>query len=158
MECLVVYDSMFGNTKQVAQAVANGLAEAHTVKVVNVGEVKPENLAGVSLLVAGSATQAFGALKPMAAWLDGLPAGSLQGKQVAAFDTRMEVKAAGSWVFTLLAGIFGYAAEKIDKKLVAHGGSRVSPPAGFIVNGKEGPLMDGELARAAAGGISLLKA
>ena len=45
--------------------------------------------------------------------------------------------------------LFGYAAEKISNKLRKLGGIEVVTPQGFYVNGIEGPLVEGELERAA---------
>ena len=78
-----------------------------------------------------------------------IPAGKLNGIKVAAFDTRMDVKEVNNVVLTFFAKLFGYAAEPIGKQLVKKGGVEVVPPAGFIVEGSEGPLKEGELERAA---------
>ncbi|MBN2389787.1 MAG: flavodoxin family protein [Anaerolineae bacterium] len=146
MKALVVYDSVYGNTEKVAQAMAAALeCEAHRVTAVT-----PEQLAGLDVLVVGSPTQAFQPLKPVKAFLKGLPAGKLNGIKVAAFDTRMDVKQVNNAVLTFFAKLFGYAAEPIGKQLVKRGGAEAVPPAGFIVEGSEGPLKEGELERAAA--------
>ena len=44
--------------------------------------------------------------------------------------------------------LFGFAAEKIGKALVRKGGSPIATPEGFIVEGSEGPIREGELERA----------
>ncbi len=146
MKALVVYDSVFGNTEKIAQAMATALGcEARRATAVT-----PEQLAGLDALIVGSPTQAFQALKPVKAFLQSIPAGSLKGVKVAGFDTRMDVKEVNNAVLTVFTKAFGYAAEPIGKQLVKKGGTPVVPPAGFIVKGKEGPLQDGELERAAA--------
>jgi flavodoxin I len=145
VKALVVYDSVYGNTEKVAQAMAAALeCEARRVTVVT-----PEELAGLDALIVGSPTQAFQPLKPVKAFLKSIPAGKLNGIKVAAFDTRMDVKEVGNAVLTVFAKLFGYAAEPIGKQLVKKGGTQAIPPEGFIVKGKEGPLRDGELERAA---------
>ena len=146
MKALVVYDSVFGNTEKVAQAMGTALeCEARRIT-----EVTPEQLAGLDALIVGSPTQAFQALKPVKAFLKSIPAGSLKGVKVAAFDTRMDVKEVNNAVLTVFAKAFGYAAEPIGKQLVKKGGVQAVPPEGFIVNGEKGPLRDGEQERAAA--------
>lgn len=146
MKALVVYDSVFGNTEKVAQAMAEALAcEARRVTAVT-----PEQLAGLDALIVGSPTQAFQALKPVKAFLKSIPAGSLKGVKVAAFDTRMDVKEVNNAVLTVFAKAFGYAAEPIGKRLVQKGGTQAVLPEGFVVTGEKGPLRDGELERAAA--------
>lgn len=146
MKALVVYDSVYGNTEKVAQAMAAALeCEARRVAAVT-----PEQLAGLDVLVVGSPTQAFQPLKPVKAFLKTIPAGKLNGIKVAAFDTRMDVKQVNNAVLTFFARLFGYAAEPIGKQLVKKGGTEAVPPVGFIVEGSEGPLKEGELERAAA--------
>jgi flavodoxin len=145
VKALVVYDSVYGNTEKVAQAMAAALeCEAHRVAAVT-----PEQLAGLDALIVGSPTQAFQPLKPVKAFLKGIPAGKLNGIKVAAFDTRMDVKKVGNAVLTVFAKLFGYAAEPIGKQLVKKGGTQAVPPEGFLVEGSEGPLQEGELERAA---------
>jgi hypothetical protein len=55
-----------------------------------------------------------------------------------------------------MAGLLGYAAEKIDRQLTRKGGQRAGASAGFVVEGTEGPLRAGEIERAAAWAKSLL--
>ena len=148
MKALVVYDSVFGNTEKVAQAMSGALgAESAAIRVT---EAKHEQLKGLGLLVVGSPTRAFRPTKPISDFLNGIPRDALKGIRVAAFDTRMSVADVKSPVLSVMAGIFGYAAKPIADKLVGKGGELAAPPEGFIVEGSEGPLRDGELERAAA--------
>ena len=144
MKTLVVYDSAFGNTEKVAQAIGDALG-AQTLRV---GDVRPDHLSGLDALLVGSPTQAFQPLKPVKAFLKTIPAGALKGVKVAAFDTRMDVKEVNNGILTFMAGIFGYAAEPIAARLIKKGGTQAIPPAGFMVEGSEGPLKAGELERA----------
>ena len=145
MKALVVYDSVFGNTEKVAQAIGDALG----AQALRVGDVRPEHLAGLDALVVGSPTQAFQPLKPVKAFLKAIPKGALEGVKVAAFDTRADVQEVNSRILTLFVKIFGYAAEPMAARLVKKGGTQAMAPAGFFVNGKEGPLKEGELERAA---------
>lgn len=81
------------------------------------------------------------------ALLQQLPAHSLEGKRVAAFDTRFEAEEQGVGL-RILMSVIRYAAERIAKDLVKKGGRLVAEPEGFIVEQKEGPLKQGELERA----------
>ncbi len=146
MKALVVYDSVFGNTAKIAQAMGAVL----DAPVLRVGDVQPAHWAGLDVLIVGSPTRAFSPLPTVSRWLRSLPVGSLKGVRVAAFDTRMDVQEVNNGVLTLLAKILGYAAEPIGKQLVKKGGAQALTSAGFIVKGSEGPLKDGELERAAA--------
>jgi len=144
MNRLIIYDSAFGNTEKIAKAIGAALG----APVLRVHEVRPEQLTGLDALIVGSPTQAFQALKTVKVFLQTLPAGALHGVKVASFDTRVDVKAVNSCLLTLLVRLFGYAAAPIAAQLTKKGGSLAITPAGFIVEGKEGPLSAGEVERA----------
>jgi flavodoxin I len=152
MKSLVIFTTAYGNTEKVAHAIGKALGAS----VLSVQETGPDKLQGIDLLLIGSPTQAFNMLPVMKTWLKGLPNGSLAGKKVAAFDTRMDVKKVNNKFLTFMESFSGYAAEKIGKALVKKGGSQVVKPEGFFVDGSEGPITAGELERAAewAGKIS----
>ena len=149
MKALVVYDSVFGNTEKVAQAMGQALSAMAETQTLRVGDVKADHLSSLDALLVGSPTRAFSPTPAIRKWLRGLPANSLQGARVAAFDTRADIEQVDSAILTLMAGIFGYAAKPIGNKLVRKGGELATAPEGFAVEGTEGPLRDGELERAA---------
>ena len=62
MKVLVVYDSVYGNTEQIARAIGEGLGAEESVPVVRVADVNPEQLRNLDLLVVGSPTQRFTSL------------------------------------------------------------------------------------------------
>jgi flavodoxin len=149
MKALVVYDSVFGNTEKVAQSIGQALSAQAKVQTLHVGDVKPEHLAGLDALVVGSPTRAFSPTPAIKDWLRSLPSNALTGVEVTAFDTRMDPKEVGSAILTVMVNIFGYAAKPIGDKLVKKGGMLKVAPEGFVVEGKEGPLREGQLERAA---------
>jgi flavodoxin len=149
MKVLIVYDSVFGNTEKVAQAMGDALRPQAEVDVLRVANVKPGQLAGLDALIVGSPTRAFSAMPAIKQFLGSIPAGSLDGIKVAAFDTRIDIEQTGPRFLALLARVFGYAAEPIAKRLERKGGELGAAPAGFVVNDSEGPLREGELERAA---------
>jgi flavodoxin I len=148
MKTLVVYESFFGNTEKIALAIgkALGLADADVIKV---GNVKPDQLNGLELLIVGSPTRAFQPCPETKAFLRSLQSGALKGIKVAAFDTRVAIGPKTPGFLKLMIKLFGYAAEPIARRLVRKGGTQVLQPAGFLVVESEGPLQDGELERAA---------
>ncbi|MBL7200949.1 MAG: flavodoxin family protein [Anaerolineae bacterium] len=154
MKALVVYDSFFGNTEQVAHAIGRALGPQEEVTVLRVGDVEPQHLAGLDVLVVGSPTRAFSPTPATRKLVGGIPRGGLAGVKVAAFDTRMDIDQAPR-ILRALVKVFGYAAEPLASRLKKKGGEQAVPPGGFIVEGTEGPMRDGELERAAewAGGI-----
>jgi flavodoxin I len=149
MKVLIVYDSYFGNTEKVAQAVGDALRDEAEVEVRRVAEVQPAQVTGLDALIVGSPTRAFSATPPVKQFLGGISRQGLKGIKVAAFDTRIAVEETGPRFLAFLVRIFGYAAEPIAARLERKGGNRAAPPAGFIVEGSEGPLREGELERAA---------
>ena len=70
---------------------------------------------------------------------------------MAAFDTRLtESEINRVRILAFFVSLFGYAAKPIADRLVKKGGELIAPPEGFYVKGTEGPLLEGELERAAA--------
>ncbi len=148
MKALIVYDSFFGNTEQIARAIAEGFAEGDDVSVVKVGEVTKEQLHGLDVLIVGSPTRAFRPSPETVAFLRGLPGGSLSAVRVAAFDTRMAVEDIDSSFLHFMVNLFGFAAKPVADRLKKKGGQPLLAPEGFIVQGEKGPLKEGELERA----------
>jgi flavodoxin I len=137
MKALVVYDSTYGNTQKIAQAIG----EAIGGQVLRNGEVNPANLKGFDLLIVGSPTHGGRPTEGIHGLLKASLA--LEGVNVAAFDTRT----VSIWNRLFR---FGYAAPRIARSLEGNGGNLLAPPEGFVVLGIQGPLKDGELERAAA--------
>ena len=150
MKALVVYDSVFGNTEKVAQAIGDALGTPEDVSVLRVGDVKPEQLVGVQVLIVGSPTRAFSPTPATKAMLKAIPAEALNGVKVAAFDTRISMEDTDSGFLRTMVKVFGYAAKPIADRLESKGGELVLAPQGFYVQDSEGPLKEGELERAVA--------
>jgi flavodoxin len=150
MKAWVVYDSVFGNTEKVAQAMGQALGSQGEVQTLRVGDVKPEHLTGLDALIVGSPTRAFSPTPAIKNWLKSLPPNSLKGVRIAAFDTRIALSDVNSALLNFMVKLFGYAAKPIGDRLTKKGGTLVIPPEGFFVKDSEGPLKDGELERAAA--------
>ena len=169
MKAVVVYESAFGNTHEIAEAVAEGLRSAAEVEVRAVTEASPAVVEGASLLVVGGPTHVHGMASHMSMkgaaedakkrpdahlehdvegpvlrdWFNELP----KAKRVpaAAFDTRLGKPRL----------VTGSAAKGIAHRLKRHGYELVSDPESFIVDDSAGPLHEGELERAKEWGRSL---
>ena len=150
MKALVVYDSFFGNTEKIAQAIGGALRSEADVEILRVGDTKPEHLAGLDVLLVGSPTHGGRPTSAMRAWLTALARDSLKDVKTAGFDTRGHLSEVNSRILKGFVGMIGYAAERIARQLAKLGGSQAAPPAGFLVMDREGPLKEGELERAAA--------
>lgn len=158
MNALLIYDSVFGNTEKVARAIADGLGKKATVEMKRPAEATVEALAGCDLLVVGSPTRGFRPTEGLSALLKGLPGGSLKGRRVAAFDTRIDARDIKQAAFRFMVHAGGYAATKIAERLKKAGAELAAAPEGFIVEATEGPMRSGELERAAAWGERLTAA
>ena len=148
MKVLIIYDSVFGNTEQVAQAMGNALGSQAEVNILRVGDVKPEHLTGLDVLIVGSPTRAFSPTPETKKLLGSIPQHGLKGIKVAAFDTRIALSDVDSRILPVFVKVFGYAAKPIADRLTKKGGDLIISPEGFFVKGSEGPLKDGELERA----------
>jgi flavodoxin len=144
INALVVYDSQYGNTELIAKAI--GEAIGAVVKKPRFGELSAEELCTYDLIIIGSPTQEGKQLVSIKILLDTVPEEGLKDKKVAAFDTRHKWK---------VVRIFGYAAYYIADVLKRKGGNLIAPPEGFFVDSTKGPLIDGEIERAAAWSKSL---
>jgi len=137
MRTLVLYESQFGNTAEIARAIAADLGSLGPVELYDVQHAPPD-MQSAQILVVGGPTQGHTVSKALMAALDQLAPGSLKGSLGGAFDTRVKWP---KW-------LSGSAADGIAHQLTRKGAQLVAPPATFIVEGKEGPLAEGELERA----------
>lgn len=150
MEILIVYDSYFGNTETIARALCDAVQKPHVATMVKVQDFSHDSAYSCDLLVIGSPTRAFRPTKAIVDMIRSLPSGQLSEKiRYAVFDTRVSVAEVGSKFLTFMVSLFGYAAEPMDKIMKRRGFHRASSPIGFIVEGQEGPLKEGEAERAA---------
>jgi hypothetical protein len=172
MKTIVVYESYWGNTASVAQAIAEGIGP--DARAMSTAEAVGEALAGVGLIVAGSPIIAFSlpsektrnnmvarpdkkAPSPadlshpsIRTWLVALPQAGASGGgaaavRAAAFETGFKLSPGGS-------------AGKILRMLEEKGYQPVAKKQRFLVKGSYGPMKDGELDRARAWGAELAKA
>jgi len=168
MRAVIVYESMYGNTHLVADAIGAGLGSTFDVQVVPVSQATPAILADAGLVVVGGPTHVHGmsraatrkaavesADKPgslleldpdapgpgLREWFGSL--GRYPAK-AAAFDTRLHGPAA----------MTGQASKGVARLLRAHGFDVIAKPASFLVT-KENRLEPQETARAREWGAGL---
>jgi flavodoxin len=123
MKCLIVYDSFFGNTEQIAQSIGDSLGSKENVTICRVIDILPEQLFGLDLLIVGSPTRQFRPTKAINEFLNKIPLNSLKNVGVLAFDTRISVADTNSRMLNVLVKVFGYAAKPIAEKLKKKGGN-----------------------------------
>jgi flavodoxin len=134
----VIYDSEFGTTRALAEAIAEEARRSGAVQLINV-RVEPRDVpAHVDLVFVGGPTQVHGVSPALRTYLDRLPSHALDRVPVATFDTRVH----GPRLLT------GAASSGIARRLTRRGGHLVQRPESFVVDGREGPLAVGELERA----------
>jgi hypothetical protein len=159
---LVVYESVFGNTAEIARAIGEGLLWHGEVTVADVRGARPQYAERFDLLVVGAPSRAFSLARSVPAvhllhphqrharpqlglrdWLRLLPEGT-HAEAVATFDTRtVGDHAPGSAA--------GHAAHVLRHR----GYLTVGQPTTFYAQHPEGPVLPGERARAVAWGDQL---
>jgi len=152
MKTLILYESVYGNTEKIAQAIGNALGPQEEVSVLKASDARPDQFAGLSYLIVGAPTQRFKTTAAVSDLLKMIPQNGLKGVKVAAFDTRLSKgeidKTPVLAFFVKLFGTRAYAARFIAEQLKKKGGTIAGSPEGFFVEGMKGPLVEGELERA----------
>jgi hypothetical protein len=168
MRAVVVYESMYGNTHLVADAIGAGLRTAFDVSVVPVSEASPAVLADADLVVVGGPTHMHGmsraTTRKWAVQAANRPIGGLDVEpgalraglrewfgslgqypvKAAAFDTRLHGPAA----------MTGRASKGVRRLLRKHGFDVVAEPESFLVT-KQDRLQPEETRRAREWGSRL---
>ncbi len=144
MKGIVVYDTSYGNTKRIAETIAETLKESGIeVDLFDVKNVKKLSAKDYNFLVLGSPTK-FGTMSfAIRFFLGKIKSEEWVNKPFAAFDTenpenieraRIEKK---EWS----------AAEKIAEKLREKKMNQLLPVLKAMVLGQKGPLVEGEIER-----------
>jgi len=145
MPTLIIYDSLYGNTEKIAQAIGQALG-AHVLKT-STDELNDLNILNNSnLLIIGTPTHGGRPSQLMKHFLTKVSVSVFDGKRVAVFDTSIPPEGQ-NWFIRLVVKFFGYASKKLAAKLKAKGANVIAAET-FFVLGREGPLKEGELERA----------
>ena len=133
---IITYESKYGNTKLVAEAIAEGVKESSGVEAEfsEIKEVDLGKLVDYDAILVGSPNHMGRATRGIKNFIDKLGKLNLEGKLAAVFDTYM-------------GGDFEKAVKKMEKQL----GEKVSglkipvPGLSIRVDGMKGPVTEGEL-------------
>ena len=160
MNALVAYESMYGNTATIGEAIAASLRRnGLEVEAGPISTIEPSRAGGFELLVVGGPTHAHGmsskatrksavedqknpypeptATPGLREWMNALPSGS--GRPAAAFDTRFDKPRL----------LTGSAAKGMSRRLERRGYQLLVPAESFFVT-TENRLADGQEAHADA--------
>jgi flavorubredoxin len=163
MKAVIVYESHWGNTAAVAEAIAAGFGPE--AQALNTDQATGPAIADADLIVAGAPLMAFGLPGPrtqaglekaassspdhadlshpsMRTWLERLPDGH---GGAAAFETKIRWSPGG-------------ATDAIEQRLEKAGYRTVAKAQKFVVTGQSGPLREGELEKARQWGTDLAAA
>jgi len=157
MDVLIIYDTVHGNTEQLARAMARALEQGAEVRLARVEEMARLDPDGADLVIVGGPTHKHGMSVRINDAFKASGRGALQGKKAGAFDTRYRMPA---W-------LSGSAARGIASNLSKLGARLIAPPESFFIERDLPPegtkrrhelerLESGELERAAKWAASLL--
>jgi flavodoxin len=144
---IVVFESKWGNTKLVAEKIAEGMKQAGIeALVVDVKDLKQEQLSGYDVILIGTPNHIGGATRNIGKLAGDLGKLGLDGKTVAFFDTCMK-------------GDYEKVVKKLEKTVSqkAPGMKLIAPGLSIIISGMKGPVPDSELAKCTEFGTKIAK-
>jgi len=172
MRAVIVYESMYGNTHLIADAIADGMGSSNEVTVIPVSAATRNLLHGADLVVAGGPTHVHGISRASTRKAAMEQAGKSSGQLVldagaAAdgpglrdwFGCLGRISASGAAFDTRIAGpaiVMGQASKGIAKLLAQHGLTLIAPARSFLVS-RENVLQPGEEDRAREWGRELAR-
>ena len=145
---IVVYDSLFGNTKQVGETIVEGMKEITSVDalVTKTKGVDLKKLGDYDLILIGSPNHVGGSTLGIRNFIGKLGKLNLKGKWVAFFDTY-----AGTAREQAVRKMEKWLSEKAPALKIVAAGLSVK------VEGMRGPIFDGELPKCREFGASIAK-
>ena len=137
MNVLIVYETKFGNTKQAAETIAEGMKEVEQIntEVINVNEVDYSKVKDFDAIIIGSPTWAGNCTDTIKNFINELAGLSLSEKFYAVFDTNTGLP------------LLSKAVKKMEKRIGKQIPSlkKVLPGLPIRVKGQKGPIIEGEL-------------
>ena len=163
MKAVVVYESLWGNTAAVAQAIAEGIGPGAQALTTDAADA--EAIAGADLVVAGAPVHAFSLPR------DGMRDGLATSEKKAPAPPDLSHPTLRSWLETLPSAHGRAAAFEthlwwsprgatgdIERRFERAGYAKAAKAQKFVVEGTYGPLRDGEIERARTWGQELARA
>ncbi len=139
-KALVIYHSLFGNTKAVAMSLAQGIREAGVeVECLSIEAFDINQITEYDFIAIGSPTHMIRPSEDMKKFLQKLKSFDLKGKHGFSFDTRNESRM-NSRSLSVLENSAARTIENMMKHLKM---KIIRPRESAIVQGREGPLNPG---------------
>ena len=137
---LILYHSLFGNTKTIAINLANGIEESGiATDCLSIDEVDIDQISSYDFLAIGGPTHKIGMSKEMKAFLRKIKAVNVRGMNGFSFDTRNNSRMNKKrWLI-----LENSAARRIEGKMKRMKIRIIKPRQSAIVEGREGPLESG---------------
>ena len=136
MKALIIYDSYYGNTESIAKKYTKLLIEFEPT-LMKVNDVTQIAIDSCDILIIGSPTRVFnmsGKINRM------LKRRKILDKHIFVFDTRIDSKNTKGRFLPSMMYKLGYAAEKIQKKLLDKGNQLIMDFAYYYCDDYEGPV------------------
>lgn len=141
MKKIVIYDSFFGNTKLIAETIAEVL-ECETIKI---SAFNHDVINTYDLVVIGSPTRAFSPTPEIKQLVKKI---TQDGPRVALFDTRVMMDETVPRMLKWMAKRFGYSNDTLEKIVRKKHIKSISFSEEFYVKDSEGPLLADEVEKA----------
>ncbi|RDE13284.1 MAG: hypothetical protein C4K47_06340 [Candidatus Thorarchaeota archaeon] len=143
---IVVYESKYGNTKRIAEAIVEGMKQAGEIdcRLIVPADAQPDELVHYDAILFGCPNHMQEPSRGVIGFIDRAASVDLRGKVSAAFDTYMGANK-------------GVAVAKLQRKIreKLHGLKLVTEGFSGEVKSRTGPLVEGETARAQQFGLSV---
>jgi len=137
LNVLIVYETKFGNTKEAAENIAEGMKEVEQIKpeVINVNDIDYSKVQDFDVIIIGSPTWAGNCTDTIKNFINKLAGLSLNEKSYAVFDTNTGLP------------LLSKAVKKMEKRIGKQIPSlkRILPGLPIRVKGQKGPLIEGEI-------------
>jgi len=138
-KAIVVYASKYGNTKRVAEGIADGMRSVPGIEVIlsEIESTDVKQLAAFDAVLVGSPNHMGKPFNSIKDFIKGLGEAEQEGKQVAVFDTYTGAN-------------LQKAAKKMEEQIrqEAQGLNLISPGLSIRVDSTKGPISDGDVPKA----------
>ncbi|MFX0019751.1 MAG: flavodoxin family protein [Promethearchaeota archaeon] len=148
MKVLIAYDTKYGNTKKVAELIAEGIntVEGNETVINHINDIDTSKDETYDLILIGSPNHMGSHTSTVKKFIKKLPEASIKGSSFAVFDT-------------YLGKDFEKAMQKMEKQIgkIMPNLIKASPGLSITVSGMKGPILEADLPKCKEFGIKLAK-